>query len=73
MCIMLLTGCGDATSISIPSAEQPPQEQPDIMGALQIGATSSPEAIGSSEDAASPGSGDSSEAADSLGDRKSVV
>ncbi len=64
---MLLTGCGDATSISIPSAEQPPQEQPDIMGALQIGATSSPEAIGSSEDAASPGSGDSSEAADSLG------
>ncbi len=39
----MLTGCGDATSISVPSAEQPPQEQSGIMGALQIGATSSPE------------------------------
>lgn len=44
---MLLTGCGDATSISVPSAEQPPQDSSGIMGALQIGSTSSPEAIGS--------------------------
>ncbi len=63
---MLLTGCGDATSISIPSAEQPAQEQSGIMGALQIGATSSPEDIGSSETASSPGSVNSSESAGSL-------
>ncbi len=56
---MLLTGCGDATSISIPSAEQPPQEQPGIMGALQIGATSSPEANGSSGAAGSTETSDS--------------
>lgn len=70
---MLLTGCGDATSISVPSAEQPPQEQPGIMGALQIGSTSSPEAAasseaaGSSEAVRSPAANASSEADDSSG------
>lgn len=67
MCIPLLTGCGDATSISVPSAGQPPEEQSGIMGALQIGATSSPEAFGSTasddspENPGSTASGDSTE------------
>ncbi len=67
MCIPLLTGCGDATSISVPSAGQPPEEQSGIMGALQIGATSSPEAFGSTasddstENPGSSASGDSLE------------
>ena len=72
MCIPLLTGCGDATSISVPSAGQPPEEQSGIMGALQIGATSSPEAFGSTasddspENPGSPASGDSPEHPGSL-------
>lgn len=56
MCFALLTGCGDATSLSVPSAGQPPQEQSGIMGALQIGATSSPEAFGTQGSSGSPGS-----------------
>lgn len=49
LCVVLLIGCGDATSISVPSAEQPSAGQPDVMGALQIGATSAPEGIGQTE------------------------
>ena len=39
MCFVLLTGCGDAASISVPSAGDPSLEQSDLLGALQIGAT----------------------------------
>ena len=56
MCIALLTGCGDATSISIPTVEQPPQEQSGLMGALQIGATSSPEDTGRTDTPVQPSS-----------------
>ncbi|MBO5283015.1 MAG: transglutaminase domain-containing protein [Lachnospiraceae bacterium] len=42
LCFLLLTGCGDATSLSVPSAEQPSQSGTDIMDALQIGSTSAP-------------------------------
>ena len=49
MCILLLTSCGDATSISVPSAGAPSSEQSDLLGALQIGATSSPQDTGRTE------------------------
>lgn len=41
-CILLLTGCGDADSISVPPVEQSSQDSSDVMGALQIGSTSAP-------------------------------
>lgn len=46
LCLLLLTGCGDATSLSVPSAEQPSQSGIDIMDALQIGSTSAPTSSG---------------------------
>lgn len=49
ICILLLTSCGDATSISVPSAGAPSSEQSDLLGALQIGATSSPQDTGRTE------------------------
>lgn len=42
VCVMLLAGCGDTNSISVPSATQS-SEPPDIMDSLQVGATSAPE------------------------------
>lgn len=42
LCLLLLTGCGDATSLSVPAADQPSQSGSDITDALQIGSTSAP-------------------------------
>lgn len=42
LCLLLLTGCGDATSLSVPAADQPSQSGTDITEALQIGSTSAP-------------------------------
>lgn len=45
--MLLLAGCGDATSISIPPADSSSQEQTSVMDALQIGSTSAPQESGS--------------------------
>lgn len=47
LCILLLAGCGDATSISVPPADSSSQEQTDVMDILQIGSTSAPQESGS--------------------------
>ncbi len=47
LCLLLLTGCGDAVSMSVPSADQSSQSGSDIMDILQIGSTSTPADSGS--------------------------
>ena len=55
VCILLLAGCGDADSISVPTAESS-SETSDVMDILQIGSTSAP--VGSG-----PGGSEESDAA----------
>ncbi|MCM1120664.1 MAG: transglutaminase-like domain-containing protein [bacterium] len=41
-CVLLLVGCGDADSISVPPVDQSSQAVSDVMDALQVGSTSTP-------------------------------
>lgn len=43
LCLLLLAGCGDATSIAVPPADSSTQDQSGVMDALQIGSTSAPQ------------------------------
>lgn len=61
--MLLLTGCGDATSISVPPADSSPPDQTDVMNALQIGSTSAPQdsqpVVPDTPDVPTPGENDS--------------